>query len=106
MIEVFNIYPINKGDVLASVSVAIKPWHMKIHKIMVMQKGVNRWVNLPQERFESKGETKYTKLIEFDDPGSDKRFRDQIMAAIDAYIQKNGDLTPEDVIKEQQEMPF
>ncbi len=105
MIEISNIHPIHKGDVLASVTAYIKPWKMKIHKITVFQKGVNRWVNLPQEKYDSNGETKYTKLIEFDDTSVEKRFRDQIMHGIDEYIAKNGDLTPEDVIKDEP-VPF
>jgi len=104
MIEVISVNPINKGDMLASVSVAIKPWKLKIHEITVMQKGVNRWVNLPQRKYEANGETKYAKQLEFDDAGVEKRFRDQIMAAVDEYIMRNGDLVPEDVVKEEE--PF
>jgi DNA-binding cell septation regulator SpoVG len=106
MIEVISVNPINKGDMLASVSVAIRPWKLKIHEITVMQKGVNRWVNLPQRKYEANGETKYAKQLEFDDAGVEKRFRDQIMAAVDEYIMRNGDLVPEDVVKEEEPFPF
>ena len=73
---------------------------------MVMQKGVNRWCNLPQRKFEKDGETKYMKLLEFDDAAAEKRFRDQIMQAVDEYTNKRGDLLPEDVIKEDEPFPF
>jgi hypothetical protein len=107
MIEVSNINPINKGDVLASVSVHIKPWKLKLHEVLVFQKGLNRWVSLPTRKYEDKeGVTKYQKLMEFDDTGAEKRFRDQIMQAVDAYIQRNGDLLPEDVVKEDEPLPF
>jgi len=106
MIEVFNIYPIHKGDLLASCSVEIKPWKLKIHKVTVFQKGLNRWISLPREKYESNGETKYNDLLEFTDAGATKRFRDQVMQAVDAYIQKNGDLAPEDVVKENEDFPF
>lgn len=106
MIEVFNVYPIHKGDLLASCSVEIKPWKLKIHKVTVFQKGLNRWVCLPREKYEAAGETKYNDLMEFTDAGAVKRFRDQIMAAVDAYIEKNGDLVPENVIKEDEPFPF
>lgn len=106
MIDVINVNPINKGDLVASVSVYIRPWKMKIHEITVMQKGVNVWVNLPQRKYEKDGETKYAKLIEFDDPGADKRFRDQITQAVNTYIDKNGALEPENVIKDDEEFPF
>jgi len=106
MIEVISVNPINKGDMVASVSVHIKPWKQKIHEIMVWQKGINRWISLPTRKYETQGETKYAKLIEFDDAAADKRFRDQILQAVEAYIEKNGDLVPEDVIKDDQEFPF
>jgi hypothetical protein len=106
MIEVISVNPINKGDILASVSVHIKPWKLKIHEIMVFQKGVNRWVNLPQRKYETNGEAKYSKLMEWDDGGVDKRFRDQIMKAVDEYIMRNGDLVPEDVVKENDPYAF
>lgn len=106
MINVISVNPINKGDLLASVSVHIKPWKLTIHEIIVMQKGQNRWVNLPQRKYESNGETKYAKLLEFDDSGTEKRFRDQIVAAVEEYITRNGDLQPEDVIKEEEPFPF
>lgn len=106
MIKVFNVYPVHKGDLLASCSVHIEPWKLKIHKVMVFQKGLNRWVSMPREKYESNGETKYSDLLEFDDAAATKRFRDQIIAAIDEYIQKNGDLTPEDIIKANDPFPF
>lgn len=101
MIEVISVNPINKGEMLASVSVHIKPWKMKIHEIMVMQKGLNKWVNLPSRKYEANGETKYSKLLEFDDISAEKRFRDQIMQSVDEYILRNGDLVPEDVVKDE-----
>lgn len=106
MIEVISVNPVNKGEMLASVSVYIRPWKMKIHEITVMQKGMNRWVNLPSRKYESNGETKYAKQLEFDDSSVEKRFRDQIMAAVDEYIMRNGDLVPEDVVKESEPFPF
>ena len=106
MIEVISVNPINKGDILATVSVAIRPWKLKIHEVMVIQKGANRWVNLPQRRYEVNGETKYAKLLEFDDAAVEKRFRDQVMASVDEYIMRNGDLVPEDVVKEEEPFPF
>ncbi len=106
MIDIVSVHPINKGDLLATVSVAIRPWKMKIHEVIVMQKGANRWVSLPSRKYESNGETKYQKLLEFDDSAVEKRFRDQIMQAVDDYIEKNGDLQPEDVVKADEPFPF
>lgn len=44
--------------------------------------------------------------MEFDDAATEKRFRDQIMKAVDEYTERNGDLVPEDVIRENQSFPF
>jgi hypothetical protein len=106
MIEIFNVNPINKGDLLASCSIHIQPWKLKIHKVMVFQKGINRWVSFPREKYEVGGETKYTDLMELTDPGATKRFRDQVVEAVEAYIAQNGDMVPEDVIKDNQDFPF
>ena len=105
MIKVTNVNPINKGDVLASVSVYIAPWKLKINEVLVFQKGVNRWIALPSRKFEQNGETKYAKLLEFDD-NAEKRFRDQIMEAVDLYIEQQGDLVAEDTIKDSEPFPF
>ena len=99
MIDITNINVLNKGNILATCTVHIRPWKLKINEVIVFQKGQNRWISLPSRKFDKDGETKYFPLMEFDDNGADKRFRDQIMTAIDAYISKNGDLTPEDTIK-------
>jgi DNA-binding cell septation regulator SpoVG len=106
MIDIISVNPLNKGDLLATVSVYIRPWKMKIHEIAVFQKGANRFISLPTRKWEQNGETKYQKLLEFDDNAVEKRFRDQIMKAVDDYTERNGDLIPEDVIKEDEEFPF
>lgn len=106
MIEITSVNPINKGDLLATVSVHIKPWKLRIHEIAVFQKGVNRYISLPTRKWENQGETKYVKLLEFDDNAVEKRFRDQIMQAVDDYIERNGDLVAEDVIKDDLDFPF
>lgn len=105
MIEITSVNPINKGDILANISVSIKPWKLTIHDIVVMQKGINRWINLPSRKYESNGTTKYKNTLEFTDNATDKRFKDQILKAVDAYIESKGALEPEDVIRDE-ELPF
>jgi len=62
---------------------------------------------LPREKYEDReGHVHFKNLLEFDDSQVEKRFRDQIMAAVDAYMEKNHGLNPEDVIKQDQEFPF
>jgi len=106
MIEVSNINPVNKNSLLATCSVYIKPWHIFLHEVTIFQKGANRWVGMPSRQFESGGEKKYVELITFDSDAVKKRFRDQIMVAVDKFLDANPDCTPEDVIKEDQDFPF
>lgn len=107
MIEITNINPIHKGDLMATCSVKIKPWKMTFHKVTVWQKGVNRWVTMPREKYETRdGETKYNDLIEFEDNNSKKRFSDQIVEAVNEYIEKVGDFTPEAIVKKDDPLPW
>ncbi len=106
MIQVSNVRPINKGDLLATCSVHIVPWKLKINKVAVFQRGVNRWVAMPRDKYESNGETKYDDIMEWDDDSTKRRFRDQVTASIDEYIKKNGDMVAEDVVKQEDQFPF
>lgn len=106
-VVVFNINPVHKGDILASCSVHIKPWHLKINEVLVFEKGANRWVSLPSRKYLANDNTeKYAPLLEFDEPGMLKKFRDHIMDAVDRYIAANGSLEPVDPLKDIDECPF
>jgi len=52
------------------------------------------------------GEKKYIELMEFDNEGVKNRFRSQIMGAIDKFLSENPDMKPEDVVKEDDSLPF
>lgn len=68
---------------------------------------MNRWVSLPRERYDDKdGVTQYKNILEFDDSQVEKRFRDQIMEAVDQYIEKNDGLNTENVIRRDEPFPF
>lgn len=107
MLEVQNIFPVNKGSLLATCDVHIVPWKMTLHEVKIFEKGANRWISLPSKEFTNdSGEKKYTELVTFDNDGVKNRFRSQIMGAIDKYLASNPDLTPEDVVKADDEIPF
>lgn len=107
MIEVSNINPVNKGSLLATCSVRIIPWKLTLHEVKIFEKGANRWVMMPSKEFTNDvGEKKYTELMTFDCDAVKNRFRSQIMGAIDKYMAGNPTLTPEDVIKEDETLPF
>jgi|SRR5215510_8142355 len=107
MIEVQNIQAVNKGSLLAKCDVHIVPWHMTLCDIKIFEKGTNRWIGMPSKEYTNDlGETKYKELVLFDSEGVKNRFRSQIMGAIDKYLEGNPDMKPEDVIKEDDELPF
>ena len=107
MLEVLNINAINKGSLLATCDVHILPWKMTLHEVKIFEKGANRWLGMPSKEYvNDMGEKKYTDLISFDNDGIKNRFRSQIMGAVDKYLLSNPDLTPEDVVKMDDDLPF
>lgn len=107
MLEVKNIQPINKGSMLAKCDVHIKPWRMTLCEVKIFEKGAARWIGLPSREFiNDMGEKKYIELIHFDNDGVKNSFRNQIMGAIDKFLAENPDMKPEDVIKEDDGVPF
>ena len=107
MIEVQNINPIQKGSLLATCDVHIKPWHMTLHEVKIFEKGANRWIGMPAKEFTTpEGEKKYTDLVTFDNENVKNRFRSQVMGAIDKFLEANPEMTPEDVVKETDDLPF
>lgn len=107
MLEVQNINAVRKGSLLATCDVKIAPWKMTMHEVKVFEKGANRWIGMPSREFvNDAGEKKYIELLSFDSDSVKNRFRDQIMGAIDQFLASNPDMQPEDVIKEDDYMPF
>ncbi len=107
MLEVKNIQAINKGMLLAICDVRIVPWQFTLKEVKIFEKGASRWIGMPARDFTNDlGEKKYTELMEFDNDGVKNRFRSQIMGAIDKFLSENPDMKPEDVIKEDDGVPF
>ncbi len=107
MLQVENINPVNKGTLLATCSVKIVPWKLTLHEVKIFEQGAKRWIGMPAREFVAPdGSKKYQELITFDCDAAKNRFRSQIMEAVDTYLQANPDLKAEDVIKEDEDMPF
>ena len=107
MLEVQNIHALHKGTLLATCDVHIIPWKLTLHEVKIFEKGANRWIGMPSREFTNDmGEKKYTDLISFDNDGVKNRFRNQIMGAIDKFLAANPDMKPEDVITQEDELPF
>jgi cation diffusion facilitator CzcD-associated flavoprotein CzcO len=92
--------------VLAICDVHIKPWQMTLKEVTIFQKGMQRWIGMPSRMYEKDGERKYKELIEFDNEPAKKRFRDQVMKFVEAYLEKNPNLEPESLVKIDEDMPF
>jgi len=107
MIEVQNINAVNKGSLLATCDVRIVPWKLTLRDVKIFEKGTNRWISLPSKEIQTEmGEKKYIEMISFDNEAVKNRFRAQIMQAIDKYLLENPEMKPDDVIVEQEELPF
>lgn len=108
VIEVQNIKALNKGSLLAVCNVRIVPWKMTFKDVKIFQKGANRWIALPSREVvnPTTNEKSYFEMITFDSEDIKNRFRDQIMAAIDTYLEQNPDMKPEDAIKYDDDLPF
>lgn len=106
MIEVKNIQPVNKGCVLCTCSIHIKPWQLTMHEVRVFEKGANRWIGMPSREKGVGVEKSYVELLTFDSDAVKNKFRDQIMTAIDKYLVENPDMKMPDVITLDAECPF
>lgn len=107
MLEVLNINPIQKGTLLATCDVHIKPWKMTLCDIKIFEKGANRWIGLPsKEKIDDNGEKKYVELVHFDNDGVKTRFRNQIMGAIDQFLAINPEMKVPNIINPDDEVPF
>ncbi len=107
MLQVKNINPVGKGNLVATCDVRIAPWKTTLKEVKIFEKGANRWLGLPSKEFINKdGEKKYVELVEFDDDNTRNRFKAQIMGAVDKFLAENPDMKPEDVIKEDEDLPF
>lgn len=107
MIEISNIMEVRKGSLLATCDVYIQPWDLELCEVKIFEKGQNRWLGMPSREFTNPaGEKKYVELINFKKESTKTRFRAQILAAVDKFLEQNPDLTPKDVITEGEELPF
>lgn len=106
MIEVQDICPVGKGCILATCSVHIVPWKMTMHEVKIFEKGARRWIGLPCREKIIGNEKTYVELLSFDSEAVKTKFRDQVMGAIDKYIETNPDMKMQDVISIDSECPF
>lgn len=107
MIEITNITPVNKGTLLATCDVYIQPWDMDLLEVKVFQKGSQRWIGMPSREFtNSMGEKKYIEQVTFRKDSTKNRFRSQISAAIDKFLEANPNMEMKPLINLDEPMPF
>ena len=95
-IEICNVKPLYKGDIMATCDVYIPASDLEFNDILIFQKGDNRWISMPSKKNEKTGV--YKEMCGFRNPGKQRRFRDQVMAQIEEYLVKNPDLKPEPAV--------
>lgn len=106
IVQITNIEKVGKNNLLATCDVFIRPWKMTLHSVTVFEKGAQRWIGMPSRKWEKDGETKYQELITFSDEDVKKRFRSQVMEAIDKFLNANPNLDPVPLIKDEDDIPF
>jgi hypothetical protein len=80
--------PHHKHTLIGFASVRL-PSGMVIHKVTVHEKGEARWVGLPSREWTNdQGVKQYAKLIEFTDRRIANKFRDQVLEALDQYLEE------------------
>lgn len=63
-----SIREINKGTVRYVCDAFIRPKNITIQGCLLLQKGENRWVNFPSDKWEENGEQKFKERVIFHDP--------------------------------------
>lgn len=107
VIQISNMTSVQKNSLFATCDVYIKPLDLELCRVCIFQKGSNRWIGMPSAKWEGKdGEMRYEELVKFRSDGTKKRFRDQVMAAIDAYLAQNPNLDPEPFVTPHDGLPF
>ena len=106
MIDVQNICPVGKGCILATCSVHIVPFKITLHEVKIFEKGARRWIGLPAREKMVGNDKTYIELITFDNESVKNKFRDQIMGAIDKYLELNPSMKMDDVISLDAACPF
>ena len=66
---------------------ATLPSGLVFHDLMLHEREGARWIAFPaREWTDQLGAKQYTRFIEFRDPGCRNRFRDEMLAALDAHL--------------------
>lgn len=96
-IFVTNLREVNKGLIRYSCDAFIRSKNQTLSGCSLMEKGQNRWVNFPSQKWEVNGETKYKEMVTFHDPIENQQIRTGIKKGIDELLspsteEKNNDI--------------
>ena|ERR1700739_598457 len=106
MLEIKNFKNVNKNTLIAVFDVHIKPWNLTFNEVKLFEKGTSKWLGMPcKEYTNDKGEKRYQELISFDNENVKKRFRDQVVEAVNKFMEINP-TGSEPFVNASQEMPF
>jgi|SRR5271170_2447599 len=89
MVKILDYKEINSGALKAKVNVEDSESGLIFNKVMIFKKDNNRWINLPQEVYESNGEKKFYRLVHFIEKERMENFQKSLFAALDTYLEKN-----------------
>jgi hypothetical protein len=90
MIEIVDYKSFPGPTLIAQVSIRLPKWGgFIIKRIKVFQKNEARWIQLPCEKYEKNGQTKFFTLCEFETPAMNEAFRTAFFKSYDDYISLN-----------------
>lgn len=88
MIEITHYKPFENSAKLATFSIKVPKWgNFLIRELSLFQKGSHKWISFPSRQYEADGKKKYFSFNGFEDQKMNEAFQDQVLKAIDKYLQ-------------------
>lgn len=89
-VQISDWKPREKGSLRGFFTVTLASG-MVIQGCMLHEKDDRRWIGLPAREYMLQDERKFASIISFVDRATENKFRDLILAALDAYIDETED---------------
>lgn len=105
--KIKNYRSVNKGALKGFATIFVDKWGIEISDMGIFEKEGKKWISFPQKTYEKDGKTCYFPYIKFIDASIMKRFTDEVLRELDAWISANPVLAPQEhKDKLEEELPF
>jgi hypothetical protein len=86
-IECTSYKEMNKGVMIAFVTVFVPKWGVEIFNVQLCEKGNQKWINFPSRQIEQNGEKKYLPHLRFKSREHTDAFAKKVWEAADKWKQ-------------------